>query len=43
MPAWSAASENVAHDKVTSVAGVRPGSILDVPAICVNEAPKASL
>src|SRR5438309_832879 len=32
MPAWSAASENVAHDSVTGVPGVRPGSTLELPA-----------
>ncbi|MCA1704631.1 MAG: hydantoinase B/oxoprolinase family protein [Actinobacteria bacterium] len=36
-PAWSAASENVDHDRVTSVAGTAPGSTLELPAGTVAE------
>ena len=43
IPASSAAAENVAHDSVTSFAGVIPGSTRELPAATVTEAPKASL
>jgi hypothetical protein len=43
IPAWSAASENVAHESVTSVAGTLPGSTFELPAATVADAPNASL
>jgi hypothetical protein len=43
MPAAFAASENVGHESVTSVAGTAPGSPREVPALIVTESPKASL
>ena len=43
MPAWLAASEKVAQVSVRSTAGVRPGSILELPAGKVTEPPKRSL
>src|SRR5947199_51900 len=41
-PAWSAASENVAQDSITSVVGTNPGSAGEPPAFCVIEKPKVS-
>jgi hypothetical protein len=41
-PAWSAASLKVGQERVTSVAGVVPGSTRELPAGTVTEAPKAS-
>src|SRR5262245_50064535 len=40
MPAWLAASVKVAQVRVRSFAGVRPGSILELPAGEVTEASK---
>src|SRR4051794_27317849 len=43
MPAWSAASENVGHVRVTSFAGTRPGSTRELPRVKVTVPPKRSL
>src|SRR3989442_15887768 len=43
MPAGSAASENVAQDSVTSVAGTAPGSTFELPTNTIADAPNASL
>ena len=41
--ASSAASRKVAHDSVTAVVGVIPGSMLELPGVKVTEKPKKSL
>ena len=43
MPAWSAASENVGQDSVTSLVGTAPDSTFELPAASVTVAPNASL
>jgi hypothetical protein len=43
MPASSAAAENVRQDGVTSSAGVTPGSMNELPAGSVTDAPKRLL
>src|SRR5207247_5127138 len=43
MPAWSAASENVPQESVTSLAGTAPGSIFELPAGRVVEPRNRSL
>ena len=43
MPAWLAASVKVGQARVRSFAGVRPGSILELPAGKVTEPLKRSL
>src|SRR3954447_21038233 len=42
MPAWSAASWNVRQERVTGRAGTRSGSMLELPAGKVTDAPKFS-
>src|SRR5215472_7004187 len=43
MPAWAAASEKVAHDRVRSLAGVTPGSTRELPDLTTNPVPNRSL
>ena len=43
MPAWLAASENVAHESVMSVPGTSPGSMGDAPRSIVTAPPNTSL
>src|SRR6266550_2838491 len=43
MPAWFAASENVAQESMTSFEGTAPGSILELPARRTVEPPNRSL
>ena len=43
MPAWSAASENVAQESLTSLFGTAPGSTRELPAGSVVEPRKRSL
>ena len=43
IPAWSAASWNVVQRSVTVLAGVVPGSTVDVPGAKLTESPNCSL
>src|SRR5207244_3204761 len=42
-PASSAAALNVAHDRMTGLLGVSPGSVVEEPGANVTEAPNVSL